>query len=393
MYRPSKLLIDESPLQVLPSLALAIGLNEAIFTQQLHYLLRERPSWTDDDGCAWVEKTYAEWRRDVFPFWSERTIQRTALAVERRGLVVAGQRGADQLDHGKSYTLDYAAVAALETNAIDRDNLAPSIATTWHHRSRQPGMILKGIKSLEGGKEGTPAPATFGSEPQPNHADQVLDVWAACRGMVPTDAERVGLQALARSYGYDALITTIEAAARAYPDGSTKPFRTTPQAINLLRSMLKRAADEGRDPGSDTQQYQQQQQAVRVPPPSPALDTTPPADTHHQHPAVAAYVQAFGVVPNAAQAQAIREQVQDQSAWTAILREWALNNWKAGSVGAMLERYRKQARAASGSGGLSKAEYSRLMDALSDANARRDRAAAQAIEHQIKQARAGVRHA
>ena len=31
----SKLLINESPLQVQPSLAMAIGLNEAIFLQQL----------------------------------------------------------------------------------------------------------------------------------------------------------------------------------------------------------------------------------------------------------------------------------------------------------------------------------------------------------------------
>ena len=34
-----KLLIDDQPHQVLPALAKTIGLNEAIFLQQLHYLL------------------------------------------------------------------------------------------------------------------------------------------------------------------------------------------------------------------------------------------------------------------------------------------------------------------------------------------------------------------
>ena len=35
----SKLLMGESPLQVLPGLAVLIGLDEAIFLQQLHYKL------------------------------------------------------------------------------------------------------------------------------------------------------------------------------------------------------------------------------------------------------------------------------------------------------------------------------------------------------------------
>ncbi len=47
--RHSSLLIEESPLQVLPSLAKAIGLNEAIFAQQLHYWLRGK-SGKEHDG-------------------------------------------------------------------------------------------------------------------------------------------------------------------------------------------------------------------------------------------------------------------------------------------------------------------------------------------------------
>jgi len=38
----SKLLIDEYPLQVLPSLAVIYGLNEAIILQQVHYWIKDR---------------------------------------------------------------------------------------------------------------------------------------------------------------------------------------------------------------------------------------------------------------------------------------------------------------------------------------------------------------
>lgn len=37
----SKLLIDDYPIQVLPKLAKEIGLNEAIFLQQVHYWLKK----------------------------------------------------------------------------------------------------------------------------------------------------------------------------------------------------------------------------------------------------------------------------------------------------------------------------------------------------------------
>ena len=43
----SNLLIEEPPLQVLPSLALAVGLNEAIILQQMHYWLKIKQQASD----------------------------------------------------------------------------------------------------------------------------------------------------------------------------------------------------------------------------------------------------------------------------------------------------------------------------------------------------------
>ena len=50
------LLINESPLQVIPSLAMQVGLNAAILLQQLHFRSLISPNMRD--GHKWVYKTY-----------------------------------------------------------------------------------------------------------------------------------------------------------------------------------------------------------------------------------------------------------------------------------------------------------------------------------------------
>ena len=71
--KSSKLLIDDYPLQVLPKLAVAIGLNEAIFLQQVHYWLQKNTKHVRN-GKIWCYNAYKDWKRDNFPFWSESTI-------------------------------------------------------------------------------------------------------------------------------------------------------------------------------------------------------------------------------------------------------------------------------------------------------------------------------
>lgn len=78
------LLIREDPLIVLPALATAIGLNEAIALQQLYF---RGLKYADAEG--WVQKTAAEWNRD-FPFWSTKTIRRTWSSLREQGLVETG---------------------------------------------------------------------------------------------------------------------------------------------------------------------------------------------------------------------------------------------------------------------------------------------------------------
>ena len=107
----SKLLINEVPLMCLPSLAVKIGLNEALFIQQLHY-------WVDRsrniiEGRQWVYNTMADWSKQ-FPFWSQKTLSRTILSLEKQKLVISGNYNQKGYDRTKWYTIDYAALEQLE---------------------------------------------------------------------------------------------------------------------------------------------------------------------------------------------------------------------------------------------------------------------------------------
>lgn len=100
----SQLLINEPPLQVLPSLAVHVGLNEAIILQQLHFRLQISEHIIDER--PWYYNSYEEWKMQ-FPFWSMRTIRRTIIHLERLGYLTAGNFNRKKSDQTKWYTIDY----------------------------------------------------------------------------------------------------------------------------------------------------------------------------------------------------------------------------------------------------------------------------------------------
>ena len=100
----SRLLIDEPPLQVLPSLAREIGLNEAIMLQQIHYWLLK--SGNEFEGAKWFYKTLEEWQTE-FPFWSAMTIRRTLGSLEKQKIIKIGNYNKKKFDKTKWYTIDY----------------------------------------------------------------------------------------------------------------------------------------------------------------------------------------------------------------------------------------------------------------------------------------------
>ncbi len=107
----TRLLMDEEPLVILPSLAATIGLNESIVLQQLHYWL-ERSNHIHE-GHKWVYNTYEEWQ-EQFPFWSESTIRRIITKLEKQGLIIAGNFNRSKIDKTKWYRIDYDKLTEIE---------------------------------------------------------------------------------------------------------------------------------------------------------------------------------------------------------------------------------------------------------------------------------------
>lgn len=98
------LLISEPPLQVLPSLAVEVGLNEAIILQQFHYWLQR--SNKIRDGHRWIYNSYSEWNKQ-FPFWSNATIRRAIRNLEKQGFLISGNYNKAGFDKTKWYRIDY----------------------------------------------------------------------------------------------------------------------------------------------------------------------------------------------------------------------------------------------------------------------------------------------
>lgn len=124
MTEQRSLLIDEHPLQVLPELAKAIGLNEAIILQQVHYWLNR--STNVQDGRRFVYRTQAGWVAE-FPFWSVATIKRALWSLRERGLLLLSKREEGSWDRTNWYSINYDALNSLNfgigsncTNALDQ---------------------------------------------------------------------------------------------------------------------------------------------------------------------------------------------------------------------------------------------------------------------------------
>ena len=108
MSKMNNLLISEPPLQVLPSLAKIVGLNEAIVLQQFHYWLER--SNNIRDGYKWIYNSYSKWN-EQFPFWSNATLRRTIKKKKKQGFFITANYNKAGFDKTKWYRIDYERVS------------------------------------------------------------------------------------------------------------------------------------------------------------------------------------------------------------------------------------------------------------------------------------------
>lgn len=58
------------------------------------------------DDRYWVYNSYSDWKAKDFPYWSEKTIQRTFTRLENKGVVVSANYNKLGIDKTKWYTID-----------------------------------------------------------------------------------------------------------------------------------------------------------------------------------------------------------------------------------------------------------------------------------------------
>ena len=136
----TSLLISESPLTVQPNLAVLIGLNEAIFLQQLQYWISREAGICDEYGRRWIYNTVKQWNVQ-FPFWSESTIKRTIKSLEDQEVMISTVIG-NSYNKTKAYTINYELIEELSKKIVHRQFQA-SIESVDRRISAPPPMREK----------------------------------------------------------------------------------------------------------------------------------------------------------------------------------------------------------------------------------------------------------
>ena len=192
MKMHSQLLINEPPLQVLPSLACKIGLNQALFLQQLHYWLNQPAIGIEQHGRKWIYNSVQEWNSN-FPFWSDSTIKRIISNLEDMKLIVSAQLAENTWDHTKYYAIDYQALDRLcQNDTIDEVKMTQSMGSKWNDREGQDDTIsltetttkttIEGVKPSKSDTEqniDSADPESYFSIPREKRMQQLRDKMSA----------------------------------------------------------------------------------------------------------------------------------------------------------------------------------------------------------------------
>ena len=140
----SQFLINEPPMQVLPTLAREIGLNEAIALQQIHYWLNLQFSRCLFANHYWVRYTPKQWERQ-FSFWDQKTLRRAINRLERLELVIVE---AHKPGKAKYYTIDYRKLNQITSSS--KSQLALSLSAPAHEHANFDAI---NFNECEGGNQ------------------------------------------------------------------------------------------------------------------------------------------------------------------------------------------------------------------------------------------------
>lgn len=101
-----KFLADEGQINVSPTLIMAVGMNGAIFLQQLHKQLEQQTDLIDEEE-AWYCQSYENWTKQL-PFWNVSQIMRTVQKLEQLEVIHTNTTLNEyHTDRTKWYRIDY----------------------------------------------------------------------------------------------------------------------------------------------------------------------------------------------------------------------------------------------------------------------------------------------
>ena len=143
--RSSVLLINETPLQALPSLACLVGINGAIILQQVHWWIQF--SEHQIEGHTWIYNSYDKWAKQ-FKWLKPHAVQWHIRALEKSGYLVSRQFKYKTKNNTKWYRVDYEKLDAAARGQIDYQETDSADQETDNDDQKTEGHSAKNGQSL-----------------------------------------------------------------------------------------------------------------------------------------------------------------------------------------------------------------------------------------------------
>lgn len=157
----SKLLINEQPLQFLPTLAKVLGSSDkALILQQIQYWLNNPKVGKEADGRKWIRNTVEEWH-EQFPWIASKTVQRYLKDLEDKKILLTNNLNRLKFDRTKWYTIDYHELDKL-TNALGQSDQMEGDSQSPSNRTDSP--VENGTTSPS--QKGTDSPKQYHRLPE-----------------------------------------------------------------------------------------------------------------------------------------------------------------------------------------------------------------------------------
>lgn len=150
----NKLLLDSQPLVILPELAVAIGLDEAIVLQQIHYWcnFNANAGRNFQDGHYWVYNSMPKWL-EQFPWYKKSKLERTFASLKKQDLIITGNYNKLAMDRTNWYRVNYEALQMLiasrspQNEVMDHFKLTPPLPNIITNNNENGAFTPQAVKS------------------------------------------------------------------------------------------------------------------------------------------------------------------------------------------------------------------------------------------------------